>query len=400
MSSHPMRIMLHDFSGHPFQIQLSRSLAKRGHSVSHRYCGSLVGPQGAITKSVDDPETFDISPVSIDGTLDRQSLAKRRLQEIEYGRKLVHEFHSISPDVVISANTPLDAQKQLLRACKKRNTKFIFWLQDLIGVGTHRVLRKKWIGLGAAVGRHFVQFEADLLRQSDAVIGIAHSFENILRQYRVAEEGIHTIENWADLTEIEPRPQDNQWTVDQALADKICLVYSGTLGMKHNPELLLRLAVNFRTNSSVRVVVISEGSGRNWLEEKKHHLSLDNLILLDYQPFDQLSNVFGSATVLLAILEPDAGVFSVPSKVLSYHCAHRPLLLAVPTENLAADIVARERSGLVVDPDDIDGFIKAADRLINDEELRSNLADNASRYAHDHFDIEPITDRFLKVIGS
>ena len=103
--------------------------------------------------------------------------------------------------------------------------------------------------------------------------------------------------------------------------------------------------------------------------------------------------------MLLAILEPDAGVFSVPSKVLSYHCAHRPLLLAVPRENLAADIVAREKSGLIVDPNDTAGFIEAAERLINDEELSSNLADNAIRYAHDRFDIEPITDKFLKVIG-
>jgi colanic acid biosynthesis glycosyl transferase WcaI len=393
-----MRILLHDFSGHPFQIQLSKSLAARGHSVSHRYCGSLVGPQGAVVKGREDPSTFDISPVSIGEKLERHSLVKRRLQEIKYGRELVKEFHKISPDIVISANTPLDAQKQLLRACKQRDTKFVYWLQDLLGVGTHRVLRKKWLGLGAAVGRYFINFEAGLLRQSDSVIGITRAFEDVLREYRVADEKIHTIENWADLSEIQPQPQSNKWALDNDLAGKHCFVYSGTLGMKHNPELLLRLAVHFGDNTNVRVVVISEGAGRQWLEEKKQHLSLDKLVLLDYQPFNQLSEVFGSATVLLAILEPDAGVFSVPSKVLSYHCAHRPLLLAVPEENLAARIVAREESGLTVDPRDIDGFVEAADRLLVDPKLRVKLADNAIRYAQDAFDIQPITDSFLKVI--
>ena len=137
-----MRILLHDFSGHPFQIQLSKSLAARGHSVSHRYCGSLVGPKGAITRGRDDPSTFDILPISIGETLDRHSLFKRRLQEYKYGRELVREYYKVSPDVVISANTPLDAQRQLLRACKRQNTKFIYWLQDFIGIGTYRVLRK------------------------------------------------------------------------------------------------------------------------------------------------------------------------------------------------------------------------------------------------------------------
>jgi len=168
--------------------------------------------------------------------------------------------------------------------------------------------------------------------------------------------------------------------------------------MKHNPELLLKLVTNYSDIANVRIVVISEGAGRQWLEEKKQCLNLDNLILLDYQPFDRLSEVFGCATVLVAILEPDAGVFSVPSKVLSYHCAHRPLLLAVPEENLAARIVAREESGICVDPRNIDEFIEAARRLLGDEDLRARLADNAIRYAQDKFDIQPITDRFLSVI--
>ena len=30
-----MRILIHDFAGHPFQMQLSRQLAARGHFVTH-----------------------------------------------------------------------------------------------------------------------------------------------------------------------------------------------------------------------------------------------------------------------------------------------------------------------------------------------------------------------------
>lgn len=393
-----VRILLHDFSGHPFQIQLSKSLAERGYSVSHRYCGSLIGPQGAITKGRDDPSTYDIFPISIGETLERQSLFKRRLQEFKYGKELVKEYYQVSPDIVISANTPLDAQRQLMRACRRQNTKFIYWLQDLIGVGTYRVLRKKWLGLGAAVGKYFIDVEASLLRQSDEVVGITPAFEDVLRKYEVPFEKIHTIENWAVFDEIRPCPQANNWAREQNLSGKRCIVYSGTLGMKHNPELLLRLATYFDDCADVKIVVISEGAGRQWLEEKKQRLNLNSLILLDYQPFGRLAEVFGCATVLVAILEPDAGIFSVPSKVLSYHCAHRPLLLAVPEENLAAKIVTREESGLIVDPRNIDGFIEAARRLLNDENLRTSLADNAVRYAQDNFDIEPITDRFLSVI--
>ena len=48
-----MRIFVHDYAGHPFQIELSRSLAARGHLVEHTYCSSLVTtPHGAVADNL------------------------------------------------------------------------------------------------------------------------------------------------------------------------------------------------------------------------------------------------------------------------------------------------------------------------------------------------------------
>ena len=57
------------------------------------------------------------------------------------------------------------------------------------------------------------------------------------------------------------------------------------------------------------MVVVSEGPGAEWLNKQKENLSLENLRLFDYQLFDQLSSVMGTADVLVAIFELDAGVF-------------------------------------------------------------------------------------------
>ena len=78
-------------------------------------------------------------------------------------------------------------------------------------------------------------------------------------------------------------------------------------------------------------------------------------------------------------------------------CANRPLLLAVPKVNLAARIVNDNRAGIVVPPSDLTGFLEAAEKLINDEGLRSSLASNGLEYARNTFDIEKITDRFEEI---
>jgi len=106
----------------------------------------------------------------------------------------------------------------------------------------------------------------------------------------------------------------------------------------------------------------------------------------------------GSADVLVAILEPDAGVFCVPSKVLSYLCAGRPVLLAVPAENLVSRIVVEHDAGLVVEPTDLAGFRAAALRLAESPQLREQAGAAARHYAESHFDIDHIADRFERIL--
>jgi colanic acid biosynthesis glycosyl transferase WcaI len=124
------------------------------------------------------------------------------------------------------------------------------------------------------------------------------------------------------------------------------------------------------------------------------------LLLLPFQPFYELPQVQATADVLVAILEPDAGVFAVPSKVLTYMCAKRPLLLAVPPENLAARIVKDAGAGVVVGPADPKAFIEGAHRLMKDQQLIASMSNRGRMYAETHFDIEKITDRFEAILTS
>ena len=96
----------------------------------------------------------------------------------------------------------------------------------------------------------------------------------------------------------------------------------------------------------------------------------------------------------VALLEADAGAFSAPSKVLSYLCAGRPILISAPLSNLAARIVEDSGAGFAVAPDDEAGFIERAKRLRNDAGLRERMASAGRAYAERHFDIAAITDRF------
>jgi glycosyltransferase involved in cell wall biosynthesis len=145
-------------------------------------------------------------------------------------------------------------------------------------------------------------------------------------------------------------------------------------------------------------VLVSEGIGREFLAACKRKEGLDNLILLDFQSYVQLPDVLASADVLLANVEPESSVFCVPSKILSYLCAGRPILMSVPKHNLAARVIERSQAGHVCDPSNPKEFLNCAQSMWTSRDLCARMGENARRYAELTFDIGRIGDLFEGVL--
>jgi len=395
-----MRILVNDFSGHPFQLQLSRALATRGHEIHHVYFAANNTPKGAVNRVQGDPETFSVEGLTIGCEFSKHSLLRRRRADVAYGRAVAARVATFRPQAVISSNMPTDGQRVLLAAARKQQARFVSWVQELYYTAIEFVLRKKHVPFAAMAAAYYKWLEKDLLRKSDAVVCIAAEFLDPLAQWGVAHDRIFVIENWAPLDEITRREKDNPWAREHGLADKFCFMYSGTLGMKHNPALLLALANEYAGCEDVSVVVIADGAGANWLRQQRRAMPRRGLQLLPFQPYDRLSEVLGAADVLISILDSNCGAFTaVPSKTLTYLCAGRPLLVAAPEHNLAAKIVSRAAAGIVVDPDDSAAFVAGARALRTDPRRRTEFARNARMYAENKFAIDHIRGQFMSVLA-
>jgi len=390
-----MRVLVHDYPGHAFPVQLSRALARRGHTVRHLCFPEFQAPKGPLARRADDPAGFDVAFLDLGAPFEKHSFVRRWRQERRLGALARAAIADWKPDMVLAGNAPLDVQDGSLAGARDAGAGFVYWLQDLVGVAMRKILGRKLSLPGALVGLAYEAKERRLLRAADAVVAITADFEPLLARWGVAQARIHTIENWAAREDIAAAPRDNPWAREYGLAGRRTFLYSGTLGMKHDPGLLLDLA---RANPGCAVVVISEGLGADWLRARA--AEFPNLVLLPFQPFARLGEVLASADILVAVLEPDAGIFSVPSKVLTYLCAGRPLLLAIPPENLAARIVARAGAGLAAAPADRAAFLAAAATLAGDAPMRSAMGAKALDYAAKTFDIAAIAARFEAILES
>lgn len=393
-----MRIVICDYSGHPFQVELSRRLAARGHALLHLHFSEFQTPKGRLSIMPGDPGGFAVEGIGIGGRFDKRHFLRRRFWEAEFGGRAAGRTIAFQPDVVVGCNMPLDAQRTFRAACARQGIPFVFWLQDIYSQAIHHYLGGKLGVAGRVVGRFYMGMERRLLRSSDAVVAISDRFVPTLDSWGVAHEAIEVIPNWASLDEIRPVAKANGWAIRHGLDDKPVALYSGTLGLKHAPALLWELA-RAAAVERLQVVVVSEGPGIDWLGERMRRDGAANLTLLPFQPMEAFPEVLGAADVALAMIDAAAGSFSVPSKILSYLAAGKPVVASISSENDAAAMIRAGDCGIVVPPGDGAGFRDAVLALARDPERRAACAVNARRHAEACFDVDVIAERFERVFA-
>jgi len=83
-----MRLLIHDFAGHPFPVQLSRKLALRGHFVTHVYAAGLSGPKGRLSSDDSDPRGLSIRGIQLPAQFQKYSAHRRFCDQRNYAKQV------------------------------------------------------------------------------------------------------------------------------------------------------------------------------------------------------------------------------------------------------------------------------------------------------------------------
>jgi glycosyltransferase involved in cell wall biosynthesis len=393
-----MRLLLHDYSGHPFQVELSRELSRRGHDVTHSSCDGYTSGKGHLR--TEPGETLRFEPIGVGVAIAKTSFGKRLLQELGLGVELVAQVRRLRPDVVMASNVPIPTLVVLALVLRVRGIPWVLWHQDVQAVAIRSFAGSKLSRAFAVVAVLIGAAEKWCARRAAAVVVIADSFLDVHRRWGTAGKTT-VISNWAPLEEIRPVTRTNDWSHEHGLDDVPTLLYSGTLGLKHNPALLVGLARELiDAGHPVQLVVVNQGPAEQVLRDEATRLDVP-LLLLPFQPYERLSDVLGSGDVLVVLLEQDAGAFSVPSKTLSYLCAGRPVLGLMPAENLAATLIARA-DGCVLPPlaQSLPAAAAWVGDVLDDTERRAAVGKAARVLAEQEFALARCADAFESILVS
>lgn len=387
-----------DYGCHSFTYRLATHLDDQGFPISYFANGSLESPNLASLGTWIHERPSLVRNITCHAPYGKVSLSGRLKGEVEWAGRCIEALEKDPPIVIIASTVPLVPLLRIQAWALRHGIPFVYWLQDFQGRAMHDLLGRKFGFLGKLAGNLASMWEQRALARSDMVITIAPGHEKQLPR-SVLKSGRHALlENWANIEEIPVLPPDNDWARRHGFHRTTNIVYSGTLGLKHDLDMFYALAAALKNRADTRIVIVSSGQAADFVRQEAASRGLDNIVSLPFQPYANVPEVLASSAILIAPLERSAGSFCVPSKILSYLCAGRPTVLAIDAENLAAKMIDRAGAGITVDPGHPEKFIAAVTWLLDRPEVRLEAGQSARNYAETAFSIVRVVPRFLKIL--
>lgn len=296
----------------------------------------------------------------------------------------------------VDSTPPIQGLKMpLIKWLKRKPT--IYNVQDifpdsLVGTGlTHE---------GSLIWKIGRMVEKITYRYADKIIVISEDFKKNIMAKGVPEDKIVVIYNWVDQNKVVdvPREENKLFEIYGLDRGKFYITYNGNIGLTQNMDMLLDVAKELQEEyEDIHFVLVGNGAYLDEVKRKVADQQLENVHLLPFQPYEDISHVFSLGDASLVISKPGVGANSVPSKMWSIMSASRPVL-ANFDENELKTIIENNHCGIFTKAGDKDAFKESILTLYNHRELCKEYGHNGRKFVLDNLTREVGTRKYVDVI--
>ncbi len=235
-----------------------------------------------------------------------------------------------------------------------------------------------------------------LYRGFDRVVVLGRDMQQLVaRKVGRPAEALTIIPNWGDVEAIAPRPGANPLRERIGAEDAFLVQYGGNIGRTHGIGALLEAA---RTLPDVRFLVIGSGSKKRELEAAVAYGGLHNVTVIDPVPRQELPVSLNACDVALVTLVAGMRGVSVPSRTYNILAAGKPVIAMAEPDSEIGLLIAEERAGWVVPPDDARALAAAINEARSDRERLAEMGRNARAAAERAYTHEHVVDAWRTVV--
>ena len=301
------------------------------------------------------------------------------------------------PDVIIIESWPLIAVQIVASLASWWNVPYVYYVQDVYPEAAEQVGMLRPMG---RLARLCSAWDRRLCTRSASVIVISETMAELVSiNRRLSRKQISVIQNWKDESDFPVWSGDASWRRSQGICDEIFVaLFAGTLGHVSGVDVLVEVAALLQCEENLLLLCIGDGIQKPAMLNEASRRRLTNIRFLPFQPSERVPEVQTSCEVALLTVRPDSSDSSVPSKLISYLAASRPVICAAKAESAVAQAVSDADAGIVVCPGDARAIADAILRLKSEPEMALRMGRNARRYFEKHYTLQRAYGQFSDLL--
>lgn len=274
-------------------------------------------------------------------------------------------------DVIIATSPQFFTTWTAYLLSKLKRKPWIFELRDLWpeSIATVGAMDK------GRVYRLLESIELGLYHNADMVVPNTPAFKENLVKRGIDAGKIHVVTNGASLEFFAPREKDRQLLKELKLEGKFTFGYIGTHGMAHSLDFIIRSLEKIE-QPDIHFLFIGDGAMKKKIVKMARQRELKNVTFLDPVAKVEVPRYLSIVDAsLVPLKESDTFKTVIPSKIFESCAMKKPILLGV--DGQARELIEEYKAGLYFEPENETDFVDAVYRMVNDQSLYLEMAENS-----------------------
>lgn len=334
---------------------------------------------------------------TISSTSPNRTVLQQLLENISFGVNSTLNSVFEKADVVYANTWPLFAADMLSRTCRARRIPLLTSIQD---IHPEAAVTAGKLSAGGLPSRLLKWVDRGVARRSSGLVVIAEHFAEFYESERgISRDRIHVVPNWMDESLIAPGDRLGPFREAHGIApEQFVVMYAGNVGSVAGVDLLIDAAAKSRDDHRIRFVIAGDGSERERLQARVAAMGLSNILFHCPWHRDEFSSVHAAADLFVLPTRRSAAMTSVPSKLIAYMLAGRPIIAAVDPRSPTAGVVHDAQAGACIEPECSQQLLAHIHLALERPDLAHARGLAARQYAMQHFSRKVCVPKLVSIL--
>ena len=384
--------------------ELASRLASEGHQIAvvtsfpNRPAGAVYDGYRRRSRSIETQGSLSVVRCATWLIGAKRRLWNRVMENFTFGiSSVLNAWRLGRPDVLVLETWPLIAVQIGTWLGRWWRIPVVYYVQDVYPEAAESAGLLQTRGL---VSRLLGAWDRQLCLKSRKVIAISDTMRDLLcRNRAIPPARIAVIPNWVDQDEFPHETRGDGWRREMGVApDVFVAMYAGTMGLASGADVLVDVAKHLEARSRVLMLCIGEGPLKRKMIRDATRAKLRNIRFEPFQPRHRLAEVQAAADAMLLTLSKESQDASVPSKMITYLAAGRPIVCAVPEGSAISQQLQTAQAGVRTPPGDPDAIAKAITLLAERPTEARQMGENGRQYFEQHLTLDRACRQFSQLL--